>query len=109
VDFVKDVFIQAIRDKRKIELTFHSDEDGRPITRKCAPMDYGPSRKAKDKTPRFHVWDYESDKKPHPLLLHRKKIIDMRVLDEEFDPAEFITWDVGAAPWFVVRDWGEYS
>lgn len=102
-------FLQAIRNRRKIELRFHSDEDGHPLTRKCAPMDYGPSRRAKDKTPRFHSWDYESDRQQHTLSLLRGKIISMYLLDEEFDPAEFITWSVVASPWFVSRDWGQYS
>ncbi len=108
-ELMREMFIQAIHDKRKIELRFHSDEDGHPITRKCAPMDYGPSRRAKDKTPRFHSWDYESDRWPHTLSLLRGKIISMDVLDERFDPAEFITWNAVASPWFVPRDWGVYS
>lgn len=110
-DVMKDVFIEAIRGKRKIELTFHSKEDGHSITRKCAPMDYGPSKRkgVKDKiTPLFHSWDYESDsdKGPHTLSLLREAIIDMRVLDEKFDPGEFIDWSTN---WFISRDWGGYS
>ena len=55
-------FIAAIHAKNKIRLTFFSKEDGTNMTRLCAPMDYGPSRRAADKQERFHLWDYESDK-----------------------------------------------
>lgn len=69
-------------------------------------MDYGPSRRAKDKSDRFHLWDYESDKKNHVLSLLPSQIIEIRSLDESFEPSEFITWNCN---WFYPRDWGEYS
>lgn len=56
---MKDEFISAIRTKNKIRLTFHSKEDGHALSRVCAPMDYGPSSRAHDKSDRFHSWDYD--------------------------------------------------
>lgn len=41
----KDKFLQAMRDKRKVRITFFSREDGKDITRLCARMDYGPGRR----------------------------------------------------------------
>jgi len=105
----KDSFIQAIREKRKVRLTFFSKEDGRPLTRLCAPMDYGPSRRAHDKSDRYHLWDYESDSKQHNLPLLPAQVHQIEVLDETFDPAEFVTWSTTDSPWFVSRDWGPYS
>lgn len=58
-----DKFIDAIHNRSKIQLTFYSKEDDATITRLTAPMDLGPSRRAHDKSDRFHFWDYESDKK----------------------------------------------
>ncbi|WP_081609391.1 hypothetical protein [Zestomonas thermotolerans] len=103
---MKDEFVQAIQSKNKVRLTFHSKEDGRPLVRVCAPMDYGPSRRAKDKSDRFHLWDYESDSAQHVLSLLPNQVIRVEVLPELFDPAEFVTWDT---QWFVQRDWGHYS
>jgi len=105
----KNQFIQAIRNKKKIRLTFNSKTDGGPVTRVCAPMDFGPSRRTSDKNDRYHLWDYESDAKPHPLSLDPNRIIEMVVLEEGFKPSEFVTWDLAASPWFVKRDWGIYS
>ena len=104
-----DEFIQAIRDKKKVRLAFYSKEDEGLLVRKCAPMDYGPSRRAKQKNDRFHLWDYESDTQNHTLSLNPEQISDLKVLDEVFDPSEFITWDTTESPWFIQRDWGKYS
>lgn len=106
---LNDKFIQAIRDKRKVRVTFYSKEDGGLLTRKCAPMDYGPSRRAKQQNDRFHLWDYESDTERHSLQLNPEQISKLEVLDEIFDPSEFITWDTTEHPWFIPRDWGQYS
>ena len=105
----KDDFIAAIHAKKKVRVTFFSKEDGRILARKCAPMDYGPSRKAKAKSDRYHVWDYESDTKQHSLSLKLGQIQRIEILDESFEPSEFVTWNVEQAPWFVPRDWGIYS
>ena len=102
-----DDFIRAIRLRQLVELAFFSQEDNAQLTRRCAPMDYGPSRRAKDQSDRFHVWDYESDVGPHTLSLLPDQVTGLRVLEEHFDPAEFITW--APIDWFVERDWGEYS
>ena len=105
----KDAFIEAIHDKMKIRLAFFSKEDGTTITRVCAPMDFGPSRRAQQKNDRYHLWDYESDVGQHVLSLNPDQVRDMLVLEDHFDPAEFVTWSTTASPWFVKRDWGDYS
>jgi hypothetical protein len=104
-------FIQSIHDKKKIELHFFSKEDERVIVRKCAPMDFGPSKRFKDGINRYYVWDYFPDggKKPHPIPLEPKQIKEIKVLEETFNPAEFVTWNLIAYPWHVKRDWGQFS
>jgi len=102
----KDDFITAIQNKTKICLTFRSKEDGHNLVRLCAPMDYGPSRRAHNKNDRFHLWDYESDQKNHALSLLPNQIVNMEFISETFDPSEFVTWETN---WFVFRDWGRYS
>jgi hypothetical protein len=104
-----DQFIQAIHDKHKIRISFYSKDDGQVIVRTCAPMDYGPSRRAAQKNDRFHLWDYESDTRNHTLSLNPEQIQKMEILEEIFDPGEFITWDTKKSVWFVTRDWGMYS
>jgi len=104
-----DKFISAIHGRRKMRVKFYSKEDQAILTRICAPLDYGPSRRAKVKNNRYHFWDYTSDEKEHVLSLNPNQILEMEILDETFDPAEFVTWDTRKNPWFVPRDWGPYS
>ena len=103
------IFKDAINSKSKIKLVFDSKEDGTYLTRECAPMDFGPSRRAKNKDDRFHFWDYESDVAKHVLSLLPHQVINITILEEKFEPAEFISWDITTSPWFYKRDWGQYS
>lgn len=102
----KHDFVNAIHSRQKIRLTFSSKEDGHNLTRLCAPMDFGPSRRAHNQDDRFHLWDYESDQKNHVLSLLPNQIVGMEFTNETFEPADFVTWQPA---WFIPRDWGQYS
>ena len=108
-DTSKTLFIGAIHARKKVRIRFFSKEAGACITRTCAPMDYGRSGKALDFRNKFHVLDCESGDKPAPLALDGSHIEELYVLEETFDPAEFVTWDLTASPWVVKRDWGTHS
>ncbi|HEY1013253.1 MAG TPA: hypothetical protein VGE07_11150 [Herpetosiphonaceae bacterium] len=99
-------FIKAIHDKRKVRIVFYSKEDGGELTRTAAPMDYGPAKRYADQGDRYHFWDYDSDEGAHPLLLEPASLRSLEALDETFDPAEFVTWEID---WAVPRDWGDLS
>lgn len=107
--YMQTAFIAAIHSRNKIRLTFFSKEDRSHIVRLCAPLDYGPSRKAANKDDRFHLWDFDSDTKSHTLSLLPPQVVSIDVLLELFEPAEFITWSTASSPWFVPRNWGAYS
>jgi hypothetical protein len=99
-------FIAAIHSKNKIRLTFFSKEDRSLLIRTCAPMDFGASRHATNKSDRFHFWDYDSDTKNHTLSLLPNQVKSIEILEQTFNPAEFVTWSPN---WIVARDWGQYS
>lgn len=101
-----DVFIAAIHGRRMLRVTFTASADGAMRTRRCAPMDFGPSRRSKDQRDRYHFWDYDSPEGGHTLSLFPEQLTEVEVLPEEFDPAGFVTW---APNWFTPRDWGNYS
>jgi hypothetical protein len=105
----RSAFIQAIHDKQMIEIEFFSKEDGGVLRRRCAPMDFGPSRRAHEKNDRFHIWDFDSDTKKHTLSLNPEQVKAINVLPEAFDPASFVTWNTQTSRWFVKRNWGNYS
>lgn len=105
MDF-KDKFISAIHQKRKLEVTFDSNEKG-VITRICIPFDFGPSRKYKDGLNRFHFYDLNSPDGKHNLSILPEQIVKILILDDTFNPGDYITWS--PMNWFVKRDWGMYS
>ncbi len=91
-------------------MRFYSKEDRAILQRSCAPLDYGPLRRAKqDLSNRFHFWDFDSDKVSHPLSLKQEQIVEILFLHDTFDPATFINWDIKRNPWFISRDWGTFS
>jgi hypothetical protein len=105
-----EVFVTALEELDRVKLTFVSKEDaGLALTRSCAPMDFGPSRRSKDKSDRYHFWDYDSDSQggSHTLGLLPGQIITIEKTEMPFDPAEFITWT--PVEWFYPRDWGAFS
>lgn len=99
-------FVSGIREQTKIMLTFFSKEDRSQLVRTCAPMDFGPSRRARNPADRYHFWDYDSDTRTHVLSLLPEQVISIQLIAESFDPGEFITWN---PQWFLPRDWGAYS
>ena len=102
-----ELFVGAIKGTNAVELTFNSREKGK-ITRKVIPTDYGPSRRFPNLVEnRYHVLDLESPSGTiHPIPITESQIVELKVLAETFNPAEYITW---TPQWFVARDWGMYS
>ena len=81
-------FITSLQTKKKILLTFSSKEDSAHLFRTCAPMDFGPNRRAKDQSDRYHFWDYDSDQARHPLLLKPSQIVKTQVLLHRLEEAK---------------------
>lgn len=103
------LFIAAIHRREKVRVCFYSEQDGCNQTRLCAPLDFGPSRRSKDGCNRYHLWDYESDKKVHPLSLTTDRIRTVEVTGEVFEPGAIVTWSLMDSPWYTARDWGASS
>jgi hypothetical protein len=95
-------FIEAINDKHKVCLRFYSLADRGVIDRVCAPMDYGPGGGAQDGVNRYWFWDYTRNTGAFSLGLLPEQVLDVRVLGEGFEAADF-----GAFPptWSIPRDW----
>lgn len=92
-----------------VTLRFYSKEDGTILERKCVPLDFGPSRRAKVQNNRFHVYDLDSDEGRHVLSLNPEQVVEIIPLNLNFDPRTIVSWDTKKSPWFVPRDWGEVS
>ncbi len=104
-----NILVNAIKQKKLLTIRFYSKEDGTILERKCAPLDYGPSRRAKVKNNRFHFWDLDSDQGQHVLSLNLDQIVDITLLNSHFEPRIIVKWDTKKSPWFIPRDWGDVS
>ncbi|MDR3586890.1 MAG: hypothetical protein P4L59_16485 [Desulfosporosinus sp.] len=111
VDFQNavSIIVAAIAERKKVNLHFYSKEDQSIQQRTCAPLDVGPSRRAKIQNDRFHFWDYDSDQKPHVLSINPEQMVKIEALEEIFQPETIVNWDTRKSPWFVKRDWGSVS
>ena len=87
--------IAAIHEKKKVCVRFYSRADSGVLDRVCAPMDYGPGGENDDGLNRYWHWDYASNTGSHTLGLVPQQIVDLQVLGEVFDPAQFA---IGPSP-----------
>lgn len=95
-------FLEAIQERKKVSVRFYSAPDSGVVDRICAPLDYGPGGEFKDGLNRYWLWDYAGATDTHTLGLVPQQIVELQVLGEVFDPAEF-----GAGPWqwAIPREW----
>jgi len=101
-----DKFLKGIQEKKLLSVAFIAKDDGVLRVRKCVPFDYGISRKYKDGEDRFHFYDLDSPDGKHNLSLLPEQIQNVNLLNENFDPADYVKWTPN---WIVDRDWGVYS
>ena len=99
-------FLEGIHKKRYLSVDFIAKEDSLLRNRKCVPFDYGESRKYRDDKDRFHFLDLNSPDGKHNLSILPEQVKKVEILDESFDPADYVKWEPN---WIVKRDWGQYS
>ena len=83
-------FIQAIKEKKKVWVKFYSKADNGVLEQVCAPLDYGQRSGVHDGLNRYWLWDYTSTAATHGLGLLPQQIVDLKILGEVFDPAQFV-------------------
>ena len=89
-----DLFIKAVKDRRKLILTYFSGKSYMYITRLCVPVSYSSPDTAED-SEYYYVWDPESDVGERIIALPPSQIEHMGLSDETFDPNEFIVPEQG--------------
>jgi hypothetical protein len=96
-------FIGAINEKKKVSVRCYSKADNGVLDRICAPMSYGQGSESHDELNRYWLWDYGSNTGSHTLGLVPQQIVDLQVLGEVFDPAQFT---IGPSPGSVSQTGG---
>jgi len=82
-------FLEAIAAKKKVSVKFYSKADHGVLERICAPLSYGQSVESQDELNRYWLWDYAAT--THPLGLLSEQIVELQLLGDVFDPAQFTT------------------
>lgn len=100
-----DEFIMGLLEKRKVMISFFSTGGADHEIRSCAPVDFGPSGRFKDKTNRYHFFDFTGRPGPHPMALKAEQIYRIRVTDEHFEPEAFLGRYRGPGRWWIDRRW----
>ena len=97
-------FIEAIHERKKVNVRFYSTPDADVVDRICAPLDYGPGAENPDGTNRYWLWDFTSVSGSKILGLAPQQILDMHMLGEMFEPNQL--HPPLAPQWSVPRTWG---
>ena len=84
------IFVEAIRDKKRIRLTFLRKENGDSTRKLCGPIFYSTPITGKD-SGCYYLWDFESNTSNHFLGLSPSQIVSMELTEEPFDLVEFFT------------------
>ena len=85
-----NIFVEAIRDKKKVRLTFLTKERGGKRQKLCGPVFYSASVVEKD-LGCYYLWDFESNTGNHFLALSPSQIVSMELTEEPFGLVEFFT------------------
>jgi len=81
-----NVFVQAIKEKRKVLLTYLRDGQKRTETKLLVPVYYGPET-LESIADSYHFWDASTDTGECIAGLPQSEIRRMELSEETFDPA----------------------
>ncbi|CAH1057243.1 hypothetical protein [Paenibacillus pseudetheri] len=101
------IFAAAIQQRRLLRVEF-TTRSGEERSRRCVPLDLAPSERAKIKFYKYHMWDLDSEPRPHFLSLSPEQVIQLEITTEPFIPEQIVTW-TRKNPWTIIRDWGSLS
>lgn len=98
------LFVQAINEKKKIKM-IKKDKNGNIVEKYYIPRDF--SAWSRSKTWIEKYWNYNIEDE-HTSQTRQEDVIEITVLNETFNPADYIDWD-WPYDWKIKRDWWIYS
>lgn len=85
-----DIFVKAIRDRKRVKLTFFGNEQGDIVDGLFGPIFYSTSS-GKEDSSCYYLWNFEGLTGKNLLGLPQSQIISMELTEEPFDFVEFFT------------------
>jgi len=89
-----DVFVQALRDRRKVVLAYFCPERGFGFTGLCIPVDHKPVGGRED-SGHYYFWHSDRVLGERLLCLSPSHIGHMSLSEQTFDPSEHIIPETG--------------
>ncbi len=83
-----EIFIRGIEQKRRLKVTYLSDERCEKLIRRCGPLYYSRGKTEADELECYYLWDFEADEGYNFLALSPGRIIDMELTVDAFSIEE---------------------
>ena len=84
-----EIFIEAVKKKRIIKLTYSNKDNLQNLSEKCAPLHYSKGRIDGDNLDSYYIWDFEAVGGDHFLSLFTPQIVSIEMSDKTFDLKDF--------------------
>ena len=84
-----DKFIRAVKDRRKVIVTYFSGQFNLNLTSLCVPLEYEPSG-GEEEPDSYYLWDPLGEIGERVLGLPASQIMYMELSDDTFEPDEYI-------------------
>ena len=86
-----DIFIQAIKKRRKVVLNYFDDEHRLNSDRVCIPLNYSPSRPEEGDFDCYYIWDLKNDIGKRFLGLPPSQIVSIKLTELVFERGSLTT------------------
>ena len=83
-----EIFIRGIEQKRRLKVTYLSDERREKLIRRCGPLYYSRGKTEADELECYYLWDFEADEGHNFLALSPGRIIGMELTVDAFSIEE---------------------
>ncbi len=83
-----DMFIRGIEQKRRVEVTYLSNERREKLLRRCGPLYYSRGKTEADGLECYYLWDFEADEGYNFLALSSAQILSMELTEDPFSIEE---------------------
>jgi len=83
-----EIFIRGIEQKRRLKVTYLSDERREKLIRRCGPLYYSRGKTEADELECYYLWDFEANEGHNFLALSPGRIIGMELTTDAFSIEE---------------------
>lgn len=83
-----DIFVQGIKERRKLRLTFFGDDRNLELVRECGPLHYCEGKAEADELECYYLWDFEAEEGYNFKALSPLQIVKMELTETVFSLKE---------------------